>query len=227
MIRRLVRKICQQLGPDFYVLEIGCGTGNTLRMLRQTCLGGKVIGMELWFDGLRFARERTDALLVQADVRHFPFRTKFDLVGMFDVLEHIPEERETLLAVRQALAPGGKLILTLPAHQFLWSYFDEASQHCRRYSEREIRQRLTEAGFKVEFLSQFMACILPLMWMHRKVSGRQNQRADARSLAGKEFRIVPVANGVLSWVLNLEARWLAGAHTLPFGTSLVVIASKA
>jgi SAM-dependent methyltransferase len=228
LILQLTRRICSRLKPGYRVLEIGCGTGNVLNGLRHVCTDGKVIGMELWFDGLRHAQKRTDAPLVQGDVRHFPFRTQFDVIGMFDVIEHIPEERETLLAVRDALTPGGKLMLTVPAHQFLWSYFDEAAQHCRRYSAAGIRQRLTQAGFQVEFVSQFMACAFPLVWIFRKAAGwrRHGKVESASSLAKKEFRVVPLVNGLLSFLLGLEARWLASGHSLPIGTSLVVIATK-
>ena len=100
-----------------------------------------------------------------------PFGKQFDLVGMFDVLEHIPQERETLAALWNYLAPGGRLLLTVPAHPVLWSYFDEAAQHCRRYSVQDLREKLVEAGFQVEFLSQFMACIFPMVWIYRKMRG--------------------------------------------------------
>lgn len=228
LILQLIQRICLRLKPGYRVLEIGCGTGNALNMLRHACTGGKVIGMELWFDGLRQAKKRTDAPLVQADVRHFPFCTQFDVIGMFDVLEHIPEEHQTLLAVRDALAPGGKLMITVPAHQYLWSYFDEAAQHCRRYSAAGIRQRLTEAGFQVEFVSEFMACAFPLVWIFRKTGGwrRRGEVESASSLAEKEFRVVPLVNGLLGFLLGLEARWLASGHSLPIGTSLVVVATK-
>ena len=89
------------------------------------------------------------------------------------------KKSETLRALREALAPGGRLMLTVPAHQYLWSYFDEAAHHCRRYSSREIRERLVEAGFEVEFQSQFMTCIFPLVWLFRKVSS-WNQRPGLR-----------------------------------------------
>lgn len=228
LILRLTRKICSRLKPGYRVLEVGCGTGNVLKVLRHACTGGKVIGMELWFEGLRHAQKRTDAPLVQGDIRQFPFGTQFDVIGMFDVLEHIPEEHATLLAVREALAPGGTLMLTVPAHQYLWSYFDEAAHHCRRYSAADIRQRLTETGFQVEFLSEFMACTFPLVWVFRKAAARRRHSKveSAESLAEKEFRVVPLVNGLLSFLLGLEATWLASGHRLPIGTSLVVIAKK-
>jgi len=229
LISSLVRKLTSRLRPGYLVLEVGCGTGNVLRALRQACPDGKVVGLELWFDGLRFAQKRSSGPLVQGDVRHCPFGKPFDLIGMFDVLEHIPQELETLTALRQALAPEGRLILTVPAHQYLWSYFDEAAHHCRRYSSQDIRERLTEAGFEVEFLSQFMAFIFPLVWLVRKIRGRGKESGSeaARNLTSREFRVVPVLNELLTGLLNLEASWLNRGHHLPIGTSLIVVARRA
>jgi SAM-dependent methyltransferase len=228
LIYELTRRITSSFNPKNLVLEVGCGTGNVLRVLRKACPSCTVAGVELWRDGLRHARTRSDAALVQADVREWPFGRQVDLVGMFDVLEHIPEDRKTLVALRQCLAPGGRLLLTVPAHQSLWSYFDEAAKHCRRYSPDDIRQKLTEAGFQVEFLSQFMSCIFPLVWIVRKLRGLSRQ-ADSQSVqaqASGEFRIVPGFNQLLTFLLNLEAAWVARGHRLPIGTSLVVIARR-
>ena len=229
LISSLVRKLTSRLRPGYLVLEVGCGTGNVLRALRQACPDGKVVGLELWFDGLRFAQQRSAGPLVQGDVRHCPFGKPFDLIGMFDVLEHIPQELETLTALRQALAPEGRLILTVPAHQYLWSYFDEAAHHCRRYSSQDIRERLTEAGFEVEFLSQFMAFIFPLVWLVRKIRGRGKESGSeaARNLTSREFRVVPVLNELLTGLLNLEASWLSRGHHLHIGTSLIAVARRA
>jgi SAM-dependent methyltransferase len=233
LISSLTRKFISGLKPGYLVLEVGCGTGNVLRALRQTCADGTVVGMELWFDGLRFAQRRSAGPLVQGDVRNCPFGKPFDLIGMFDVLEHIPEEMETLTALRETLAPSGRLMLTVPAHQYLWSYFDEAAYHCRRYSSQDIRARLTEAGFEVEFLSQFMTCIFPIVWLVRKMSSRRqapgsqgHDAEDARALASKEFRVLPVINGFLTGLLTLEASWLSRGHHLPIGTSLMVVARR-
>jgi SAM-dependent methyltransferase len=228
LIFKMSKKLVSELPKGYRVLEVGCGTGNVLRTLRQACPDGMVVGLELWFDGLRFAQHRSAGPLVQGDVRHCPFGKPFDLIGMFDVLEHVPEDLETLRALREALAPGGRLMLTVPAHQYLWSYFDEAARHCRRYSSREIRERLVEAGFEVEFQSQFMTCIFPLVWLFRRVSS-WNQRPgpeDAKALTLREFRVVPVINGLLAALLRLEALWLSRGYRLPIGTSLIVVARR-
>jgi SAM-dependent methyltransferase len=228
LIFRLCGKISSQLKPGALVLEVGCGTGNILRVLRRAFPDGLVVGLELWFAGLRFAQKRSPGLLVQGDVRNCPFGKQFDLIGMFDVLEHIPEERETLLSLRELLAPGGFLVLTVPAHQYLWSYFDEAAQHCRRYAAKEIQEKLVHAGFQVDFISQSMACIFPLVWAFRKLRElrRQGNPGTAKTLTSEEFRLVPVVNTVLTACLNLEAWWLSRGHHLPMGTSLVVVCRR-
>ncbi|MGA9797441.1 MAG: class I SAM-dependent methyltransferase [Terriglobales bacterium] len=228
LISSIAQKLTASLDPGYRMLEVGCGTGNVLRVLRQGCPDGQVVGMELWFDGLRFAQQRSQGPLVQGDVRNCPFGKPFELIGMFDVLEHIPEDLETLYALRDALAPGGRLMLTVPAHQYLWSYFDEAAHHCRRYSAREIRARLVEAGFEVEFLSPFMASIFPIVWFFRKIGNRRRagSSGDARTLALREFRVLPGINGLLGAMLKLETLWLSRGYRLPIGTSLFVVARK-
>lgn len=225
LILGLARRISSSLKPCNLVLEVGCGTGNVLRILETACPNSKLVGLELWLDGLRHARGRSGAFLVQADIRDSPFGRQFDLVGMFDVLEHLADDQETLRLVHNALRSGGKLLLTVPAHQSLWSYFDEAARHCRRYSMDGIRRKLEDAGFEVEFLTQFMACIFPLVWAYRKLAGRR-RTISTQQLAGEEFRLVPVVNRILTGLLHLEAVWICRGHSLPVGTSLVVVARK-
>jgi SAM-dependent methyltransferase len=229
VIFELANRIASRMEPGHLVLEVGCGTGNVLRALVKAFPHGKVVGLDLWFHGLCHAQKRFGGLLVQGDARSFPFRKQFDLIGAFDVIEHIPEDVETLIALRRLLTPNGELMLTVPAHQYLWSYFDEAAFHCRRYSAEELRVKLNEAGFTVEFLSQYMFTIWPLVWAFRKLSGifKPRQPNGARALSEKEFRIVPVVNGLLKFLLGLEARWLAAGRTLPLGTSLIAVARPA
>jgi SAM-dependent methyltransferase len=227
LILGLARGISSSSSPCHLVLEVGCGTGNVLRVLETAFPNCKLIGLELWLDGLRYARRRSSACLVQADIRHSPFGKQFDLVGMFDVLEHLPDDQETLRLVHDSLRPGGKLLLTVPAHPSLWSYFDEAAHHCRRYSADGIRRKLEDEGFEVEFLSQFMACIFPILWIYRKLSGLRRNTSSTKQLASEEFRLVPVVNRILTGLLDLETKWICRGHSLSVGTSLVVVARKA
>jgi SAM-dependent methyltransferase len=226
LILGLVRRIASSLKPCNLVLEVGCGTGNVLRALEAGCPDCTIVGLELWFEGLMHARSRSRAFLIQADIRNSPFAKQFDLVGMFDIIEHIDQDQDTLQLVHDALRPGGKLLLTVPAHQSLWSYFDEAARHCRRYSPDGIRQKLEQAGFEVEFLTQFMASIFPIVRAYRKLNRTGTGTKSAQERAREEFRIVPVVNRILTLLLRLEAEWIRRGHSLPLGTSLVVVARK-
>ena len=228
LILALTRRIAATRHSCRFVLELGCGTGNVLRVLEKAFPSSLVVGMELWFEGLRYAGRRSRAALVQGDIKNWPFGAQFDLVGMFDVLEHIPDDRGTLASIFCCLAPGGHLLLTVPAHQSLWSYFDEAAHHCRRYSSEDIRNKLFESGFEVEFLSPFMMSIFPLVWSMRKARNLR-LRSEAKSVqkqADDEFRIIPIVNSLLATLLRAEVAWLSRGHHLAIGTSLAVIARK-
>lgn len=187
--------------------------------------------MDLYAEGLQFARRRTCCPLVQGDIGAAPFRTQFDLIGLFDVLEHLPDDTQVLRDLHGLLAQGGTLLLTVPAHPSLWSYFDEACHHCRRYDLPELERKLIDTGYRVEYLTQFMVSIFPLLWLTRRLGGLLHRRAPddgehLRKLATREFRIIPVVNGLLGWSLGLEVRQIARRRSLPLGTSLLVVARK-
>ncbi len=229
MILELCRRMAATLKPGCRILEVGCGTGNVLRFLERAYAQGTVFGMDLWYQGLRYARQRSGCGLVQGDIACGPFATGFDVIGLFDVLEHIPDDDGALRDLSAMLGQNGTLILTVPAHPALWSYFDESAKHCRRYSRGELRGKLTEAGYTIDFMTEFMACTLPLVWLTRKIYRLRDRGGGAdraRELADQEFRIVPGANGLLSWVLGFEARWVARGHSLPFGTSILAVARR-
>lgn len=230
-ISKLAGQIVAQLEPGYRILEAGCGTGNTLRVLDQLADDGLVLGMDLFAEGLRWARQRVTCPLVQGDIHAPPFRAQFDLIGLFDVLEHLPDDVTVLRDLHRMLKPGGHLILTVPAHLSLWSYFDEAAHHCRRYEPPELKEKLGQAGYQVEFLSSYMASIFPLVWLGRRIAGRTSAKTghdaeQADELAEQELKITPIVNGLLTLILSLEMHWIARRRSLPFGTSLVAIARK-
>lgn len=231
VISTLVRQITARLVLGYWVLEVGCGTGNVLRVLEQVCLGGVVVGMDLFAEGLRYARERTSCPLLQGDMHAPPFGVQFDLVGLFDVLEHLPDDMQVLRDLHAMLASGGTLLLTVPAHPSLWSYFDEASRHCRRYKLTELESKLIRAGYQIEFITPYMASIFPLVWLGRRLALLTDRRPSddterAHDLSCNELRVVPVFNELLAWLLAQEARAIGRCLRLPIGTSLLVVARK-
>lgn len=226
LILEVSQRISRRLEPGCRILEIGCGTGNTLRHLAHAYSKGAVFGMDLWREALSYARLRTACNLVQGDLRAGPFATRFDVIGMFDVLEHIQDDATVLRDVHRMLGLKGTLVVTVPAHQSLWSYFDESSRHCRRYSRRELCDKLNAAGYRIEHLTEFMACTFPLVWLTRRLAGLRGHgsHSKTRQLTDNEFRIVPGVNDLLGVVLGIEARWVAAGHSLPFGSSILAIA---
>ena len=225
----VIERIVAGLARGYRVLEVGCGDGNTLRMLERSCSGGTLVGMDLFAEGLHYARRRTRAPLVRGSMERPPFNVRFHVVGMFDVLEHIEDDRAALARVHELVEPGGALVLTVPAHQKLWSRFDEEAHHCRRYEPPDLLARLREAGFQVEYITLFMVVLYPLARVGRKTSD-WIRRARTRfgrpegSAVATEIRVRPGINGLLAAVLSQEARLLRRRRRLPFGTSLLAVA---
>jgi SAM-dependent methyltransferase len=224
VIISILRRLVEHLPEGYRVLEVGCGTGNVLRYLEQVCTGGQVIGLDLFFEGLRFAQQRVSCQLVQADINRPPFGQSFDVIGIFDVLEHLDNDQDVLRTLHKLLKPGGYLLITVPAHRALWSYFDESAHHCRRYQKGELARKLVESNFEVIFLTHYMASIFPLVWLGRRLAARRHASNDA--LTANELKIVPFANGILSALLHLEARLVSMQVPLPIGTSLLAVARK-
>jgi SAM-dependent methyltransferase len=229
VIAILVRQITADRDRGCRILEVGCGTGNVLRVLEQACAYGTVVGADVFPEGLQYARRRTSCALVRADLLKLPFCAAFDLVGIFDVLEHLPDDNRVLRELYSTLRLGGVLMLTVPSHPSLWSYFDEASHHCRRYGPDELEDKLISAGYSIEYLTQFMSCILPLVWVRRRLMMGifQDRKATRlRDMALGELRIIPVVNDLLTLLLSQEARLISHRARLPIGTSLLAIAKK-
>lgn len=220
-IEAVVVPLISSLPDGYRVLEVGCGTGHVLRMLQVVCEKGSVVGLDLLWDGLPYAQRRTSGRVVQASSTEAPFSVRFDLIGLFDVVEHIDDDCGFLRETAALLAPGGRLVVTVPAYRRLWSAVDESARHCRRYEEDELRARLEQSGYEVEYLTPFLASLYPLMRLSRLLSGWRGAGNPLR----RELQIIPVVNPALDAVLALEARLgLRSRRRLPIGTSLLAVA---
>jgi len=204
-------------------LEVGCGTGYVLSGIAAAFPALEIAGSEVAAEGLNFAARRVPAArLVQMDARRIPFRGEFDVAGAFDVIEHIEDDRAVLRALREALVPGGGLLLTVPQHPFLWSEYDVHARHVRRYEAAELRAKLVEAGFEIVKMTSFVTLLLPLMTASRL--SQQKTQAGYDPLA--ELRIAPALNWVLEKILDIERLLIRTGIPLPAGGSLLVAARK-
>ncbi len=226
IIADIVTQISLQNGIGLRILEAGCGNGNVLRVLEKACARAEIIGTDAFEEGLRLARKRTSSDLVRSDLRYLPFRSRFDLICLLDTLEHLPDD---LLVMRQILAllnPGGVLLLTVPAHMLLWSEYDLESGHYRRYSSSEIRNKLRREGFQVEYETEFMASIFPLVLIKRKLLGSLARGRHDESELEAELEISPAFNRILTCMLGQERRVISHGSRFPVGTSLLVLARR-
>lgn len=204
-------------------LEIGCGTGYVLSGVTHAFPELDMTGSEIFSAGLEFASRRApQAKLLQMDARRLPYEDHFDVIGAYDVLEHIAEDSEVLSQMHRALHPGGGILLTVPQHPWLWSCQDDHACHVRRYTEAELQRKVIEAGFNVVYKTSFVSLLLPLMMLSRlrkKMSADQNDPLS-------ELRIGRAANRILSIAMTFERRLITSGIRFPIGGSLLLVAKR-
>lgn len=223
---RLIGWLAREYAPlTGKYLEIGCGTGFVLQMLHKAFPGWTAFATEAQPEGIEFARRRVsgDVTFFQVDACAIPFRDEFDVIGAFDVIEHIEHDEVALGQIHAALKPGGTLLLSVPQHMFLWSRYDDAGCHFRRYSAEELKGKLEAQGFRITASTSFNSLLLPLMmasrYLKREERGGQVDVLD-------ELRLSPAINGLLSLVLRLEFLMIRLGLRFPVGGSRILVARK-
>jgi SAM-dependent methyltransferase len=200
--------------------ELGCGTGIVLQALRRDLPELALAGGEPFAAGLEVARTRVpDVPLYQLDGRRLPFEEEFDVAGAFDVLEHIEEDEAVLRQLHQAVKPGGGLLVTVPQHRWLWSTVDDYSHHHRRYTDRELVQRVEAAGFQVLRTTSFMSLLLPAVAFSRW-RGRGRETCDPM----EEYRLPGAVERAFGAALTAERGLIRLGVSFPAGSSLLLVA---
>ena len=204
-------------------LEIGCGTGYVLSGIERAFPGLRLSASDIYVSGLQFAKSRVERSgLFQMDARDMPFESEFDVIGAFDVLEHIADDEKVLSEMNRAVKPGGGIVLTVPQHEFLWSQADTQACHVRRYRALDLREKVKRAGFTVEFSTSFVFFLLPLMLFSRLRQLAPNSKYDQFA----ELTVGRFTNGILEKVLGLEHLLIRGGVRFPAGGSLLLVARK-
>jgi len=204
-------------------LEIGCGTAFVLSGMREAVPELALSGSEVFTAGLSIAARRLPEIeLFQMDARRIPFAEHFDVVGAFDVLEHIREDELVLTQMHQATRKGGGIILTVPQHASLWSQVDDYAKHVRRYSASELRRKVERCGFKVLRMTSFVSLLLPLMFLSRWINSSSSEAYDP----AREFKMGPAVNFVLARIMDVERLMIRLGCSFPAGGSLLLIARR-
>jgi SAM-dependent methyltransferase len=207
-------------------LEIGCGTGYVLKMIYEKFPKLRVMASEAQVEGLIFAKNRVkgNVDLCQMDACSIPFQEEFDVIGAYDVIEHIQDHKKVIRQVYDALKVNGIFMVTVPQHMFLWSQYDEVGCHYRRYERGELEDLLRDAGFLIKRTTSFNALLLPMMIISRWFKKDKNEKEQFDVL--EELRLSGIVNTVLSFILKIELALIKLGFNLPMGGSRVIVAQK-
>ena len=198
------------------ILEIGCGTGHNLPMLAQF---GTVEAIEIDPAARTIAAERLGRPIGAAPLPGLPGveRGAYDLVAVLDVVEHIEDDVAALAAMKTLLKPGGKILIAVPAHQWMWSAHDVVNHHHRRYSKKTLRSAIERAGLTPDRLGYFNSLLFPLAATARLV-GRMTGRDDS-----DDSPPPPAVNSLFETIFRLE-RHMVGRMPMAPGVSIVTLA---
>jgi SAM-dependent methyltransferase len=205
------------------LMEIGVGTGYAMQAIRAALPGATITASDINIEGLRFAAERLPGSvdLLQFDARRIPFREEFDVICMFDALEHIGEDTQVLAQLRQTLRPGGGILLTVPQHMSLWGPADEVAFHQRRYEPEELRAKAAAAGFRVVLKTSFVSLLYPALWASRwRIRRFGGYKAEAEHHQSR--RVGPLLEAAMA----VEFAGIRAGLRPPFGGSQLLAAVR-
>ncbi|MFC1454942.1 class I SAM-dependent methyltransferase [Candidatus Undinarchaeota archaeon] len=171
------------------VLDVGCGTGH---LIAEIAKRKKVVGTDIHDSIIKVAKKRNPGIkIIKDSIENTKINEKFDTVVCSEVIEHIEDDVEALRNMKKCLVKGGRLILTVPAHSWLFGAHDERLGHRRRYSKRDLRKKLTEVGFDVEKIRYWNFISLFPAFLYARVLKKVPPYSSVMEFMGRKGGLLP------------------------------------
>jgi SAM-dependent methyltransferase len=226
LITQLVGEL--KSGPDFRILDAGCGTGQMLKHLEEL---GDATGIDTSARATAFAQSRGVKSLVRGSITAVPFPdATFDCVVALDVIEHVEDDLGIVKALHDVTKPGGHLIVTVPAYKLLWSEHDDINHHKRRYTAPQVRQLIEAAGYTVNRVTYCNTLFFAPIFAIRKFKNvlRRVRTSNGTHVEGLNSDLgdyPEVMNEAAFRIMQAENRLMRHMN-LPFGVSILAVAER-
>lgn len=203
------------------VLDAGCGTGGLLRHLHKVQPAWQLSGLDFSPLACKLARTRTTANIADGSVGQLPFADEsFDAITSCDVLCQVERPDAALREFLRCLKPGGLVVLTMPAYQWLFSYHDRQVANLRRYTGRSLNDLLTAVDLDPCYGSYWNTLPFPLAVLRRKIFPPTDPASDVR--------LYPAPlEAMFNAMMAIEQVWLGAGGRLPFGSTILAVGRKA
>ena len=224
---KVISSVFTRIPPNGPLFDIGGGNGIVSLGLEKA--GFRSIVVEPGEDGVLCAKSRGLESVVHArfqDLKILP--GKVGAVGLFDVYEHIPPQEEFLKEINHSMAEKGRIYITVPAFQSLWSYEDVYAEHVRRYTTSTLSAHLQSSGFRVLYSSYLFSYLLPPLFAFRTLPSLLSLRKDFSFEKAKNEHTAgsPLTRAILNSLAKTELAIIEKGWSIPFGTSLLMVAEK-
>jgi ubiquinone/menaquinone biosynthesis C-methylase UbiE len=232
--RHILDSLLREYAPTrrpLQVVDVGCGMGANFRVFLPL---GRVTGVDGSTQALAFSCERLTQTgvsplpqLVQAFLPQLPFPDGlFDVVSAMDVIEHIDNDHAAVRELWRVCKPGGLLLVTVPAYQWLWSDYDVINEHKRRYTTSMLLDCVTQQPCEVLKLSYMNMWLSPPVMVVRLAKNFLRKFQDKSTPPQTDIFLLPrPVNTLLKSIFSSEAPLIRNGR-LPFGTSAVCLARK-
>lgn len=213
--RKIINASLKELNlpKNIEILEVGCGTGGNLDMLSNF---GNINAMEMEEYAVNYAKIKYPNTKKGSLPYNIPFEKKFDLICMFDVLEHIEEDEKSMEVLKKHLKHNGHIIITVPAYQWLYGTHDKFLHHKRRYSINNLKKVLK--NYSIIKKTYFNTLLFPLVLLSRLIDKLpfNKDKSIGYGIPNKFL------NNLLYIIFKLEKFFINKIY-LPFGSSIMII----